>query len=84
MQTNENTENHLIIYTILLNTEDEHFWTRWFGIGKTREEGESHMKKIAELGGTEDVHLVEAPEAIHNTFIKIANAITPKYGLIIK
>ena len=84
MKTNENKKNHLVIYTILLNLEDENFWTRNFGIGKTRKEGISHMKKIAELGGTEDVHLLETPEAIHKTLIKIANAITPKYGLLIK
>ena len=42
------------------------------------------MTEIAKLGGTKELYLLQTPEAIHNTFIKIANAITPGYGLKIK
>ena len=39
------------------------------------------MKKIAELGGTKEMFEIQVPEEIDNAFKRIANAITPKYGL---
>ena len=42
------------------------------------------MNKIAELGGSKKLFLLETSDAIYSAFIKIANAITPKYGLKIK
>ena len=81
MITNNNQENKLIIYTILLNKYDS-FITSWFGIN--REQGIKFMNEIAALGGSEKLFLVETPDSMHNTFIKIANAITQEYGLKIK
>ena len=81
MITNNNQENKLIIYTILLNKYDS-FITSWFGIN--REQGIKFMNEIAALGGSEKLFLVETSDSMHNTFIKIANAITQKYGLKIK
>ena len=46
-----------------------------------REEAKAHMKEIAKLGGTEDLNLLETPDSMHDTFIQIAQALTPKYGL---
>ena len=43
--------------------------------------GIKHMTKIAELGGTKQMFNIQIPEDVENTFNKIANAITPKYGL---
>ena len=46
-----------------------------------REEAIAHMKKIAKLGGTKDLNLLKTPDSMHDTFIQIAQALTPKYGL---
>ena len=81
MKTNKGQENHLIIFTILLNIYDS-FITSWFGTN--REQGIKHMNKIAELGGSKKLFLLETSDAMYSAFIKIANAITPKYGLKIK
>ena len=78
MKTNEQNENNLIIFAILLNLYDRYI-TSWFGIN--REEGIKHMTKIAKLGGSKDLYILETPESIHKTFIKIANAITQSFGL---
>ena len=78
MKTNENQENLLIIYTIFLNISDN-FFTSWFGIN--REEGERHMNKIAQIGGSKASFSLKTPDSMHNTFVKIAEAITQKYGL---
>ena len=81
MITNNNQENKLIIYTILLNKYDSIFTSLF---GKNREQGIKFMNEIAALGGSEKLFLVETSDSMHNTFIKIANAITQKYGLKIK
>ena len=78
MKKNQNNEYDLIIYSILLNLSDN-ILTSWFGIN--REQGMNHLKKIAELGGTKDMFNIQIPDDVENTFNKIANAITPKYGL---
>lgn len=78
MKDNQNNEYDLVIYSILLNISDN-FITSWFSIN--REKGMQHMKKIAELGGTKDMFNIQIPDDVENTFNKIANAITPKYGL---
>ena len=77
MKSNENQENRLVIYTILLNVYDT--WD-WFRI-VNKEKAIAHMKQIAELGGTKNLYLLETPDSMHDTFIQIANALTPKYGL---
>ena len=71
-------ENKLLIYTILLNLSDN-ILTWYFGIN--REKGKEYMNKIANIGGTNELFLLHVPEEIDNVFIKIANAINPKYGL---
>ena len=71
-------ENQLLIYTILLNLSD-HILISYFGIN--REKGIEYMNKIAKIGGTNELFLIQTPEEIDNAFIKIANAINPKYGL---
>ena len=78
MKTNEKNENKIVIFAILLNIYDT-FVTSWFGIN--REKGIKHMTKIARLGGSKDLYLLNTPESMHKTFIKIANSITPRYGL---
>ena len=77
MKSNENQENRLVIYTILLNMHD------YFDLFRkvNREEAKAHMKEIANLGGTKDLFLLETPDSMHDTFIQIADALTPKYGL---
>ena len=77
MKSNENQENRLVIYTILLNTYD------YFDLFRkvNREEAIAHMKEIANLGGTKDLFLLETPDSMHDTFIQIADALTPNYGL---
>ena len=77
MKSNENQENRLVIYTILLNKSDTYDWFRIVN----KEKAKAHMKQIAKLGGTKDLYLLETPDSIHDTFIQIANALTPKYGL---
>ena len=71
-------ENQLLIYTILLNKSDSYI-THYFGIN--REKGIEYMKEIARIGGTNELFITQAPDEIDNAFIKIANAINPKYGL---
>ena len=46
-----------------------------------RNEAIAHMKEIAKLGGTKDLNLLKTPDSMHDTFIQIAEALTPKYGL---
>ena len=46
-----------------------------------REEAIAHMNEIAKLGGTKDLNLLETPDSMHDTFIQIAQALTPNYGL---
>ena len=60
----------------------DNIFTSNFGINK--EQGIRHMKKIAELGGTKEMFEIQVPEEIDNAFKRIADAITPKYGLKIK
>ena len=71
-------ECKLLVYTILLNKSDNYF-TWYFGIN--REKGKEYMNKIAKLGGTNELFSLQTPEEIDNAFIKITNAINPKYGL---
>lgn len=79
MEKNKNNNEYdLIIYSILLNISDS-FITSLFGIN--RDQGMSHLNKIAELGGTKKMFEIQIPDDIDNTFNKIAKAITPKYGL---
>ena len=77
MKSNENQENRLVIYTILLNVYDTYDWFRIVN----KEKAKAHMKQIAKLGGTRSLYLLETPDSMHDTFIQIANALTPKYGL---
>ena len=83
MKTNkdDDDENQLIIYNIILNKNDS-FWTSFFGIN--RQEGIRHMTEIARLGGTERVYEETSSLELENTFIKIAKTITPKFGLKVK
>ena len=78
MRNNQNNEYDLIIYSILLNLSDSIF-TSLFGID--REKGMNHMRNIARLGGTNDMFNIQFPDDVENTFTRIANAITPKFGL---
>ena len=77
MKSNENQENRIVIYTILLNMYD------FFDLLRkvNREEAIAHMKEIAKLGGTKDLNLLKTPDSMHDTFIQIAQALTPNYGL---
>lgn len=77
MKSNENQENQIVIYTILLNMSDSLNWFRKVN----RKEAIAHMKEIAKLGGTKDLNLLKTPDSMHDTFIQIAEALTPKYGL---
>ena len=78
MKKNEGNEYDLIIYSILLNLYDS-IITSLFGINK--EMGIKHLTKIAELGGTKEMFNIQLPEHVEYIFNKIANAITPKFGL---
>jgi len=71
-------ENKLFIYTILLNKSDSYI--TWY-FGTNREKGKEFMNKIAKIGGTNELFFLKTPEDIDNAFIKISNAINPKYGL---
>ena len=79
MEKNKNNNEYdLIIYSILLNISDS-FITSLFGIN--RDQGMSHLNKIAELGGTKKVYEERTSSELETAFCKIAKAITPKYGL---
>jgi len=78
LKKNEGNEFDLVIYSILLNLYDN-VYTSWFGINK--EMGIKYMTKIAELGGTKKMFNIQLPEHVEYIFNKIANAITPKFGL---
>ena len=83
MKTNkdDDDENQLIIYTIILNINDS-FWTSVFGTN--RQKSIRIMTEIARLGGTERVYEETSSLELENTFIKIAKTITPKFGLKVK
>ena len=83
MKTNEKKENSkLLIYSILLSHSDPFY--RPLTLYPNRDQGISHMNRIAELGGTKTLFEAQTPEEINNAFQSIANAISPKYGLKIK
>lgn len=77
MMNYENKENPLVIYTIFLNVYDT--WDLFRKVNK--EEAKLHMQNIAKIGGSKNLYVLNTPDSMHDTFIQIANALTPKYGL---
>ena len=77
MMNNGNKENPLVIYTIFLNVYDT--WDLFRMVNK--EAARTHMENIAKIGGSKHLYLLNTPDSMHETFIQIANILTPKYGL---